>query len=641
MNFLQPAALWAILAGLLIIIAYLLRMPRRRQLMPSTLIVALMQQFTRRERRKLRTLLSFLAIALAFLATSFNAGRPYTTSAEDNERHDHIVVLDVSASMKSATKAEQNEGVTVITERRFDKAKEKARELVNSLQIGQRMMIITVGQFAQIARNFESDIQLLEETLEGIHALDTGTNWDDASRLLREILPTASSPICYLLTDADNFNVEQWSDLPEDTNWRLYQPTPPKRPEGLKGNVAITNFRARTTFHSDRDFQIIAEVQNFADEKVDLDLDLYLDDLLVDTHPISLGPGESKTEVLSQTLRVGGVLIGRLAVAGSDEIPFPDELDIDNAASDVVPSPLRPKVLIYSDDNVGFLHSALSANSNALAYSQKPSNYSPDYAADIFLFYNITDLPGELPPKDVIFVNTTAKAIPVKVQKEFENPMMRTWNRHHPLMNYLSLSNLLIAKSQGFTVPGWAETLAETASGPLIIAGESPERQMAFIGLDPSDSDLPFRVALPMLVSNALLWMKERAPDPEPIQPGETWRVEIDESDTKVVELALPDGTKSVHEVQPDGSVVFLDTFQSGIYRYETFDQSGAFTVHLKDSEESSLKKPAEVRVAGKAVEKMEERKSIEVRRYWPALAVIALGLLIAENSLYHRRIWF
>jgi hypothetical protein len=609
--------------------------------MPSTLIISLMQQFTRRERRKLRTLLSFLAIALAFLATSFNAGRPYTTSAEDDKRHDHIVVLDISASMKSATKAEQKDGVTVISERRFDKAKAKAQELINSLQIGERMMIITVGQLAQIARNFESDIQLLEETLDEIHARDTGTNWNDASRLLREILPTASSPICYLLTDADNFNNEQWNDLSDETTWRLYQPTAPKRPEGIKGNVAITNFRARTTFHSDRDFQIIVEVQNFAEEKVKLDLDLYLDDLLIDTHPISLDPGESKTEVLSQTLRVGGVLIGRLAVSGSEEVPLPDELDIDNAAYDVVPSPLRPKVLIYSDEEVGFLHSALSANSNALAYSQIPSKYSPDYAADILLFYNVSELPGELPPKDVIFVNTTAKAIPMKVQKEFENPMMRTWNRHHPLMNYLSLANLLIAKSQGFTVPGWAETLAETASGPLIIAGESPERQMAFIGLDPDDSDLPFRVALPMLISNALLWMKERAPDPDPIQPGETWRVEIKEPETKVVELTLPNGTETIHEVQPDGSVIFLDTFQSGIYRYEALDQSGAFTVHLKDTDESSLRKPSEVLISGKAVENMEERKSIEVRRYWPALAVLALGLLIAENSLYHRRIWF
>jgi len=640
-NFLQPTALWLLLSGLAIIIAYLLRMPRRRQLMPSTLIISLMQQFTRRERRKLRTLLSFIAIAVAFLATSFNAGRPYTTSAEDDARHDHIVVIDISASMKSATKAEQKDGVTVVVERRFDKAKAKAQELIGSLQIGERMMIVTVGQLAQIARNFESDIRLLEETLEEIHPRDTGTNWNDASRLLREILPTASSPVCYLLTDADNFNNEQWSDLPGEAAWRIYQVAPPKRPEGIKGNVAIKNFRARTTFHSDRDFQIIVEVQNFAEEKVELDLDLYLDEVLMHTQPLALGPGESKTEVLSQTLRVGGVLIGRLAVSGSDEIPFVDELDIDNAAYDVVPSPLRPKVLIYSDDEVGFLHSALSANSNALAYSQKPSKYSPDYAADIFLFYNVTELPGELPPKDVIFVNTTAKAIPVKVQKEFENPMMRTWNRHHPLMNYLSLSNLLIARSQGFTVPGWAETLAETASGPLIIAGESPERQMAFIGLDPDDSDLPFRVALPMLISNALLWMKERAPDPDPIQPGETWRVEIKEPEAKVVELTSPDGTKSNHEVQQDGSVVFLDTFQSGIYRYEALDQAGAFTVHLKDPDESSLRKPPEIRISGKAVESMEERKTIEVRRYWPALAVLALGLLIAENSLYHRRIWF
>ena len=150
MNFLQPAALWAILAGVLIIIAYLLRMPRRRQLMPSTLIISLMQQFTRRERRKLRTLLSFLAIALAFLATSFNAGRPYTTSAEDDERHDHIVVLDISASMKAATRAEQKEGVTVITATHDHKM----------LAISDRIVWIKGGEVDKIEQVADLDINV-------------------------------------------------------------------------------------------------------------------------------------------------------------------------------------------------------------------------------------------------------------------------------------------------------------------------------------------------------------------------------------------------------------------------------------------------------------------------------------------------
>lgn len=631
MNFLEPAALWGILAGLLVILAYLLRMPRRRRIFSSSILIKAMELIARRERRKLRTILSFAVIFLAFLATALNSARPFYSSEEQKLR-DHILLLDVSASMKARTELQPAVQTRVPAETRFDRARQQATQIVHHLPVGHRMMIVAVGNTARIVRNFETDAKLLEQSLESIRPEDTSTSWGEAARLLQEILPAAQAPLCHLLSDGSGWQPELWTSLPGATEWRYYpagKPVP---------NVGLTNFRGRTTFHSDRDYQIITEVRNFSTETQTVELDLYLDDLLMDTHQLKLEPAEKKTEVFQQTLRVGGILSGRLR-RGEEE--FQDGLEADNVAYDVVPSPVRPKVLIYSSEKTGFLEAALSANANALAYKQSPENYSPAYAADIYVFYNLAEIPEQLPNRDLIFIHTRGKKMPVEIQKEFENPVMRTWNQHHPLMNYLSLSNLLLSRAQGLLTPGWAETLAETASGPLIVAGETPERQIVFIGLDPRESDLPFRAAMPLLVANAILWMKEPGADPEPLRPGETCQIQVEEAGIKLLELTAPSGQKIAHDVLPGGHVAVLSTREVGVYRYQAGEQTGAFTVNLSDAVESDLTPQEQVQIGEKKIEAVQENKVAQAWRFWPALAFLALGLLVVENSLYHRRVLF
>jgi len=631
MSFLESSGLYVLLAGLLVILAYALRMPRRRRIFPSVIVLRAMEKFEKRERRKLRTVLSFVLILLCFLMIGFDSGRPFYSPMKEKQR-DHILVLDASASMKAWAEAPKEKRPSSPPETRFARAVKVAREIVANLPVGDRMMIVTLSTRARIACNFEQDLKLLQQSLGKIRCEDTSTNWPDAARLVREVLPTAKAPVCHIVSDGAGFDSASWDNMPDAAEWRYHSICKPV------GNIAITNFRARTTFHSDNDFEIVTQVRNYSNEPVEVDLALYLDDVAIDAHPLKLGPNAARTEVFQKTLQVGGVLSGRFMVR--DDL-YHDALDTDNAAYDVVPSPTRPKVLIYTKEKSGFLQAALSANSNVIAYKQDPEKYAPNYAADIVIFYNVVGLPEKLPDKHLIFINTRGKNMPVEVQEEFKNPVMRTWNRHHPLMNYLTLSNLLMAKAQGFRTPGWAETLAETASGPLIIAGETPERKTVFIGLSPRDSDLPFRAALPMLVANAVLWMKDPVPDPEPIRPGETYRIRLRAREASTLELTTPDGKKSVASVPPDGLLPVLDTEQVGVYRYQAGEESGAFSVNLADPAESDLAPAEALKIGEKTVAAREEKDFAKVWRFWPALAVLAFLTVLIENSLYHRRIIF
>jgi hypothetical protein len=102
--------------------------------------------------------------------------------------------------------------------------------------------------------------------------------------------------------------------------------------------------------------------------------------------------------------------------------------------------------------------------------------------------------------------------------------------------------------------------------------------------------------------------------------------------------LKLPRGPR--HEV------VFADTEHVGIYRYRvdpSKDAKGmeqtprAFAVNLLDINESNIEPKRIIRIGGEPVEAGQEK--FQVREIWKWMLLLAVGLLIAEWFVYHRRI--
>jgi hypothetical protein len=99
--------------------------------------------------------------------------------------------------------------------------------------------------------------------------------------------------------------------------------------------------------------------------------------------------------------------------------------------------------------------------------------------------------------------------------------------------------------------------------------------------------------------------------------------------------LKLPRGSRS--------DIVFSDTENLGIYRYridpkkDDNQPARGFAVNLLDINESNIEPRQSIRIGNERVVAGQEQ--FQVREIWKWILLLAVGLLIAEWFIYHRRI--
>ncbi len=89
---------------------------------------------------------------------------------------------------------------------------------------------------------------------------------------------------------------------------------------------------------------------------------------------------------------------------------------------------------------------------------------------------------------------------------------------------------------------------------------------------------------------------------------------------------------------------MFAETDNVGIYRYRVDPKKDAkeqgargFAVNLLDINESNIEPRRSIRIGSERVTAGEEK--FQVREIWKWILLLAVGLLIAEWFIYHRRI--
>jgi hypothetical protein len=238
---------------------------------------------------------------------------------------------------------------------------------------------------------------------------------------------------------------------------------------------------------------------------------------------------------------------------------------------------------------------------------------------------------------------------PFAVAEGVINPQVTRVRAGDPLLEGVDLSGATFGPTPIFTLNAGDDEIVGSADGPLLFRTEINDQPAVVLTVDPETSNLPKRVAFPVLVANMV---EALAPDgiPAAIPLGEPLVYEPRAS-TASVQIIPPSSEPAllpVFSTETDESdsatgsvardIVYTDTGAAGVYTVTETDATGIdlgttrFVVNAGHQRESDLRvdpnlASALATASGSGVtEQREERVDL-----WPLLAFIALLVIVAE----------
>jgi len=618
MNFLKPTSLYLLFLIPLLLLLYVLKLRRKTYIVSSSLLwehaIEDMKANTpfQRFRRNLLLPLQIIFLALAILALA----RPFwrgATSASQNV----ILIIDGSASMKA----------TDLGKTRFEMAKSAATKMVDDLSDGGRMMIVEAVSSPRIISDFTSDRLQLRNAISKMRPVDCSTDLNRAIQLASSLAKSEQNSEIFLLSDGAGKN-----NLLNPAN------TSPIRFVGFgketADNVGITAFEIGQSLSDSSENQVFVALQNFSDvEKQSLLLELYHNENLMDVRELNLMPGERRSVIFHSLEYAEGNVKAVLDVD--------DDLDVDNYAYGIITKQSGLKTLLVSAGNQFLEEVIRTASARVQLSKETPETYDTHAEYDLVVLDGFT--PKDLPDRNSIIVNPETNLPFGKLLSQNDNPIVIDWDRSHPVMRFVDLSNLKVRRGYNYQMPPWMNPLIESDMGTLAWVGERNNQRVLVllfeVRLRPSNN-FPMLPVFPIFVSNALNWLAgvDAESSHRQLKPGEPLKLSLPGvTADQTVTVRKPDG-EAVKLDSEDGRIVFSDTDTVGIYEVAGDDFMEGFAVSLLNESESDIKPAGKIEIAGQEITS-STASAVNNREIWGSLVFVALILLAVEWWVYHRRV--
>ena len=634
MNLLNPInLLWALplLGG--IVALWMLRLRRQDVTVSSLYLWNTLLQETQANapfQKLRRNLLLFLQLLTAFLLV-FALARPFVYG-EDLAGHTIVIILDTSASMNA----------TDVSPTRLAAAKDAADQFIDhTMRLGDVATILSAANTpASLLTGFTGDRGRLKAAIDGAGGTDTPVDMPAAMILAQALVGARSGAEIRVFSDG-GYSADDQRKLATlalgGTDVKL---TPIGTP--TPDNLAITRLDGRRDPQTGS-YQVFAQVQDLGGRTHGIGgtLSLLKDGKLIDARALSLNGGIQSETFDSPLLKNGGVVTARL-----DDVK--DDLAADNQASLVLSLPRQRKVLLVSSGNL-FLERGLNLDPDVVLEECAPDEFATigrGGAGYDMTVFDGTLPPTPLPPGNYLVFNALNPQMPLVGSGSADSPQFVDQSRTHPVMRFADLEGLHLRKTLRTQTQPWGQALAETDAGPLLAVGEHDGLRVISVAFDLSDSDWPLRVSFPIFLTNAVRWLTAA---------GGLGSSQVETPTGGVASLTLPAGASSVSITRPDGSstvlaapafggmALFDETRQAGVYHAKLAGGVDyPFAVNLDSRDESALpvQNPPALTHAGNAPVIARIPLSRRAKDdLWPTLAAAALGLLLLEWFVFHRRI--
>jgi hypothetical protein len=657
MEWLTPiTALYAAAVSVpLLLLLYFLKLKRREQIVSSTLLWKRAVQDLQvnapfqRLRRNILLLLQLLVLLALLLAL---AGPILSLIAGPARRY--VILIDRSASMNA----------TDVKPSRLEAAKEQAKIFVESLQSkafyslrdeSDQMMVIGFDNSAKVMCNFTSDKRQLNRAIDAVSPSDGISSLAEAIVVAQAFAQspgveadymTAEEPAQLILfSDGQIRDLDQIVVGADELTFHCMGES--------QQNVAVIAMQARRSYENPDEVNVFATLANYGTEPITCDVQLSINNNVCDVSEVTVPPlrtDESSDAVIPGKLAVdfsleyveAGVLEIR-KLPGSGET---DCLGCDDAAWAILPAPKKLSVLLVTDRNK-VLESALQAcplarleqQSPAQFDSADPNDLSIEQRYDMIVLDN--HVPAELPKCRYLVFGRPPDNIDVSVPQELEDQVIVDWRTKHPVLKYVDLTNLFVAKCHRMILPRDADVLAEFNETPALALIRRNGSVFLLAGFDVLQSNWPFEPGFVLFCYNAagFLGMQLGAGQEMNLKVGEPIVVDgLDGQVTAQIDGPGFSGTEIKSSVS--GSLRFPSTDRAGTYRLNIGEQPDRFfAVNLLDSKESSIEPQREIVLSGQEVQAEEQELSRVNIPLWPFLVGLALALVCLEWIIYNYKV--
>jgi hypothetical protein len=441
-----------------------------------------------------------------------------------------------------------------------------------------------------------------------------------------------------VLTDG-NYAVETDSLPPvlAPLDWQLIPSNPPTLQPS--SNQALLNVSARTL--PDGRHRLFARAINYSDAPVARTVQVFAGERLFDEVTLQLEPQGETARVWTLPAPVETARV---------EIVEPDLLPLDNRAELLLLDTTHQRVLLVSD-TPDTLMRALEAQPGVEVTIDPPSARTHNSADFDLTVFEGQGLPVELTtwPKGNILVVNPPLGHPLLPAPNFTRNLRPDPTSASALLTGIELSGVYFNRVLQVALPNWAKVdlkatpapangLGEAAGGnghPLVFHGAVDNSRLVVWAFDLGASNLPARLALPLLMANTLQTLLSPTPQPvvsvgEPIAINGNFRVEV------------PDGRRLSSVLDSEGAgELFTRTKQPGLYKiYNQQDMLVAgFAVHAGSALESNLTpqlQPDTLNIQPPTSSTLPPQ--IEYYEIWPWLAGLVLVTVVVEGWLAWRK---
>ncbi|MBX7244786.1 MAG: VWA domain-containing protein [Candidatus Sumerlaeaceae bacterium] len=617
MQFLAPFG-FAFAAALPVIVTfYLLKLRRSRQDVSCTMLWRRAAEDLhanapfQKLRRNLLLLLQLIIAALMVLGLA----RPYLNLATGRAKA-AVLLIDKSASMDTTDESANRS--------RLEVARERAIKYINDMAPGDRAMIVEFADKANVLVQFSADKSRLEQAVRGIRPTNLPTVAQDAFSLAQSLAKPENAA---LVVFSDGAFPAGNIRLNGDVRCEFQGVGQRCR------NAGITALDVRRPPENTKEYQVFATVRNFSAEPMDARLEVTNRGSLIDAKPLQIAPQAEASQIFTSAQLAEGEVELRLVTT--------DDLAADNTACAVIKPPAVRKLLVVTGGNY-FLDRALRRNAGQLydIATVTPALYSPTTKADVIIFDNFAP-PGPLAAGSYFFINARPPVDGFTDSGSEDTPLIFDWDNSHPVMRYVELGEVLIRRARKFTLPSATQILAESKDTPLISVYSSGNRNIVLWSFDVFESNLPLRVAFPILVANSLEWLMRNAAATETAASSTGQILQMD-APNNLRRAAMKDPTGQDWILTPNsaGRLLFDRTGHVGFYKAEIDGKSaGEFGVSLINAAESDVTPQETLNLQNASVTALrgEARSNREI---WKWFALGALAIVLLEWVVYHKRIW-